>query len=247
MFPIRDHNPSGRTPFVTYLLIAANVLVFIGYYPLFSQEMELNRFFYDYALIPSRVSQGDAFGGFVSSMFLHGGIMHLAGNMLFLYIFGDNIEDEMGHFGFALFYLACGLAAGAAQYLTDPFSPVPMVGASGAIAGVMGAYLLLYPKAKVDILIILIIIFRVISIPSWIMLALWFAMQLIGGIGTATEGGGVAYWAHAGGFVAGLVLALPLWKSLGGPAFWQRTLGHPPHPEATYRIGRSNVPTIRKR
>ena len=247
MFPIRDHNPSGRTPFVTYLLIAANVLVFIGYYPLFSQEMELNRFFYDYALIPSRVSQGDAFGGFVSSMFLHGGIMHLAGNMLFLYIFGDNIEDEMGHFGFALFYLACGLAAGAAQYLTDPFSPVPMVGASGAIAGVMGAYLLLYPKAKVDILIILIIIFRVISIPSWIMLALWFAMQLIGGIGTATEGGGVAYWAHAGGFIAGLVLALPLWKSLGGPAFWQRTLGHPPHPEATYRIGRSNVPTIRKR
>lgn len=247
MFPIRDHNPSGRTPFVTYLLIAANVLIFIGYYPLFSQEMELNRFFYDYALIPSRISQGDAFGGFFSSMFLHGGIMHLAGNMLFLYIFGDNIEDEMGHFGFALFYLACGLAAGAAQYVTDPSSPVPMVGASGAIAGVMGAYLLLYPKAKVDILIILIIIFRVITIPSWIMLALWFAMQLIGGIGTATDGGGVAYWAHAGGFVAGLVLALPLWKSLGGPAFWKRTLGHPPHPEATYRFGRSNVPTVRKR
>ena len=197
MFPIRDHNPSGRVPFVTYLLIAANVLIFIGYYPLFSQEMELNRFFYDYALIPARVSQGDGLSGFVSSMFLHGGIAHLAGNMLFLYIFGDNIEDKMGHLGFALFYLACGLAAGGAQYLTEPFTPVPMVGASGAIAGVMGAYLLLFPRAQVDILIILIIIFRVITIPAWIMLALWFGMQLIGGIGTATDAGGVAYWARS--------------------------------------------------
>lgn len=247
MFPIRDHNPSGRVPFVTYLLIAANVLIFIGYYPLFSQEMELNRFFYDYALIPARVSQGDGLGGFVSSMFLHGGIMHLAGNMLFLYIFGDNIEDKMGHLGFALFYLACGLAAGGAQYLTEPYTPVPMVGASGAIAGVMGAYLLLFPKAQVDILLILIIIFRVITIPAWIMLALWFGMQLIGGIGTATDAGGVAYWAHAGGFVAGLVLALPIWRTLGGTGFWDRTDGHPPHPEATYRIGRTNVPNIRRK
>ena len=247
MFPIRDHNPSGRVPFVTYLLIAANVLIFIGYYPLFSQEMELNRFFYDYALIPARVSQGDGLGGFVSSMFLHGGIAHLAGNMLFLYIFGDNIEDKMGHLGFALFYLACGLAAGGAQYLTEPFTPVPMVGASGAIAGVMGAYLLLFPRAQVDILIILIIIFRVITIPAWIMLALWFGMQLIGGIGAATDAGGVAYWAHAGGFIAGLVLALPIWRALGGPDFWARTDGLPPHPEATYRIGRTNVPNIRRR
>ncbi|MEC8580582.1 MAG: rhomboid family intramembrane serine protease [Pseudomonadota bacterium] len=247
MFPIRDHNPSGRVPFVTYLLIAANVLIFIGYYPLFSQEMELNRFFYDYALIPARVSQGDGLSGFVSSMFLHGGIAHLAGNMLFLYIFGDNIEDKMGHLGFALFYLACGLAAGGAQYLTEPFTPVPMVGASGAIAGVMGAYLLLFPRAQVDILIILIIIFRVITIPAWIMLALWFGMQLIGGIGTATDAGGVAYWAHAGGFIAGVVLALPIWRALGGPDFWDRTDGQPPHPEATYRIGRTNVPKIRRK
>ncbi|MCE0506981.1 rhomboid family intramembrane serine protease [Roseivivax sp. GX 12232] len=242
MFPIRDHNPSGRTPFVTYGLIAANVLIFFGYYGLFADPAALGAFFSTWALVPAEVSSGGGLTGFVTSMFLHGGIMHLSGNMLFLFIFGDNVEDEMGHAAYAGFYLASGLGAGLAQYVTAPLSPVPMVGASGAIAGVMGAYLLLFPKARVDILVILVIIFRMITIPAWIMLALWLGMQFLGGFNSAADGGGTAYWAHAGGFVIGLVLALPLWLKRGGPAFWQRTRGAPPHPEARYQFRRTNVP-----
>ena len=138
MFPIRDHNPSGRTPFVTYGLIAANVAIFLSYWQLFEQPRAINEFFFDWALIPALVSEGRGWTGFVTSMFLHGGIAHLGGNMLFLFIFGDNIEDEMGHGGFLLFYLVSGLAAAVAQYLSAPLSPAPMVGASGAIAGLPG-------------------------------------------------------------------------------------------------------------
>ncbi|SFQ66246.1 Membrane associated serine protease, rhomboid family [Roseivivax halotolerans] len=242
MFPIRDHNPSGVTPFITYGLIAANILIFIGYYDLFSDVRALNVFFWDWALIPARMSAGEGYGGLLTSMFLHGGILHLAGNMLFLFIFGDNVEDELGHLGYLGFYLASGIGAGLAQYVTAPFSQVPMVGASGAIAGVMGAYLLLFPKARVDILVILIIIFKIITIPAWIMLALWLGMQFLGGFGTPADAGGVAYWAHAGGFVIGMLLVLPLWLKRGGPAFWEKTHGHPPHPEARYAFVRSNVP-----
>lgn len=247
MFPIRDHNPSGRTPFVTYALIAANVVVFLSYWALFQQPRALNAFFFDYALIPALVSQGQGLEGFVTSMFLHGGVLHLAGNMLFLYIFGDNIEDEMGHVGFALFYLASGLAAGFVHYASEPLSQIPTVGASGAIAGVMGGYLLLFPRARIDILIFLVIIIRILPVPAWIMLMLWFAMQIFGGVGTAPGEGGVAYWAHAGGFVAGLVLAIPTWGRLGGPAFWSRTHGHPPHPEARYKASYTQVPRVPRR
>ena len=156
MFPIRDHNPSGQTPFVTYALVAINILVFLGYFTTLS-EWQLGDFFMTWGLIPARFMSGDGWETLLTSMFLHGGWMHLAGNMLFLWIFGDNLEEEMGHLGFLLFYLACGAAAGLAQVLPDPGSPVPMVGASGAIAGVMGGYLLLFPKAKVDVLFIFII------------------------------------------------------------------------------------------
>ena len=131
MFPLRDHNPSGRTPYVTWLLIAANVAIFIFYSTALQSPAALNAFFADWALIPARVSSGDGWGTFVTSMVLHGGFMHLAGNMLFLWIFGDNLEDEMGHFGYLVFYLASGLGAGLAQYIAAPYSPVPMVGASG--------------------------------------------------------------------------------------------------------------------
>lgn len=247
MFPIRDHNPSGRTPFVTYALIVANVGIFLSYWPLMQSDQEIMRFYFDYALIPALVSEGQGFSGFLTSMFLHGGWMHLIGNMLFLFIFGDNIEDEMGHIGFILFYLAAGLGAGFIHYISAPGSPVPTVGASGAIAGVMGGYLLLFPKAKVDILIIFIVFFRIFPIPAWIMLMLWFGMQFIGGIGANPDEGGVAYWAHAGGFVAGILLALPLWLKRGGPAFWERTEGHPPHPEATYDAIESRIPRIKRR
>lgn len=243
MFPIRDHNPSERTPYVTWALIVINVLVFAGYLSMFSDQRQLGRFFFEWGLVPA-VSAPQTF---VTSMFLHGSFMHLAGNMLFLWVFGDNLEDQMGHVGFLLFYLAGGLAAAVAQVLSDPSSPVPMVGASGAIAGVMGGYLLLFPRARVDILIILIVFFRVIPVPAWIVLGAWFGIQVIQGSLTPTDQGGVAYWAHAGGFAAGLGLTLPLWMRRGGPVYWRRTDGHPPHPEASYRMSRTSVPRVRRK
>ena len=245
MFPLRDHNPSERTPFVTYALIAANIGIFVAYWPLFADPRALSAFYADWALVPAWALERPS--GFVTSMFLHGGLMHLGGNMLFLWIFGDNLEDEMGHLGFLGFYLASGVGAGLLQVATEPASLVPMVGASGAIAGVMGGYLLLFPRARVDILIILIVIFRIVPVPAWIMLGLWFAIQLFSGLGAAPGTGGVAYWAHAGGFVVGLALAVPLWLRLGGTGFWNRTEGHPPHPDAQYRIERTRVPSVRRR
>lgn len=245
MFPIRDHNPSGRVPYVTYMLMAANVGIFLSYVGLFAEVRALNLFFFDYAVIPARITAGEGYFTLLSSMFLHGGWMHLIGNMLFLWIFGDNVEDEMGHVPFLGFYLAAGLAAGLIHVVSAPGSTVPTVGASGAIAGVMGGYLLLFPKARVDILLILVFIIRIFPIPAWIMLAVWFAMQFIGGLGADPDTGGVAYWAHAGGFVAGAILTLPLWLRLGGPAYWQQTHGHPPHPEARYDTSR--IPKVRRR
>tara|TARA_R110002110_G_scaffold107403_10_gene268823 strand:- start:950 stop:1693 length:744 start_codon:yes stop_codon:yes gene_type:complete len=246
MFPIRDHNPSGRTPYVTYALMILNIGIFLSYVPILSDPRAINSFYASYALIPAQVSGGYGFEGLFSSMFLHAGWMHLAGNMLFLWIYGDNVEDEMGHFRYLLFYIACGVAAGVAQILFEPGSRVPMVGASGAIAGVMGGYLLLFPKAKVDILFVFVIFFRIFPIPAWIILILWFAMQFIGGLGATPETGGVAYWAHAGGFIIGAALAAPLWLRRGGFGFWKRTDGHPPHPEAKYPSVNSRIPKVKR-
>ncbi len=244
MFPIRDHNPSERTPYVTWALITINVLIFLGYYlTLYQDERALGRFFFEWGLVPAYASPTT----FVTSMFLHGGLMHLIGNMLFLWVFGDNLEDQMGHLGFLIFYLMAGLLAATAQFVADPTSTIPMVGASGAIAGVMGGYLLLFPKARVDILIILIIIFRIIPVPAYIVLGAWFGLQLLQGSMTPTDMGGVAYWAHAGGFAAGLLMTIPLWRRRGGTAFWRRTHGHPPHPEARYRMVRTSVPRVGRR
>lgn len=247
MFPIRDHNPSGRTPYVTYTLIAINVVVFVSYWHLFNEPRALNRFFFDWAMIPAKVTRQGDYTGLFTSMFLHGGVMHLAGNMLFLWIFGDNLEDEMGHVLYLIFYLAAGLGAGLAHIAAGPDSVVPTVGASGAIAGVMGGYLLLFPRARVDILIVLIVFFRIISIPAWIMLALWFGLQIFNGVGSSADAGGVAYWAHAGGFVIGLMLTLPLFLKRGGTRFWKATHGHPPHPEAEYEFAKSRIPTVRRK
>lgn len=244
MFPIRDHNPSGRTPYVVYSLLALNILVFISYVGILNEPRALHSFFQVWAIVPADVTNGGGWHTLLTSMFLHAGFMHLAGNMLFLWIFGDNLEDEMGHLGFLLFYLAAGIGAGLIHIMTGPDSVVPTVGASGAIAGVMGGYLLLYPKAKVDVLIIFIIFFKVFPMPAWIMLGLWFAMQAVGSIGTSAEAGGVAYWAHTGGFVVGLLMIIPLWKRLGGIAFWDQTHGHPPHPEAEYAFAQSNIPRV---
>ncbi|MCE8545364.1 rhomboid family intramembrane serine protease [Ruegeria pomeroyi] len=247
MFPIRDHNPSGRTPFVVYLLLAANIGIFLTTLGIMEDPRLVSRFYYDYAIIPARISDGDGWLTLVTSVFLHGGWMHLGGNMLFLWIFGDNLEDEMGHLGFALFYLAAGIGAGLIHVLSGPESLVPTIGASGAIAGVMGGYLLLFPRARVDILLILFVYFRIFTIPAFVMLGAWLGFQFLGGFSSDPDSGGVAYWAHTGGFAVGLVLTLPLWLKRGGRGFWQRTEGHPPHPEQKYRLSPSRIPKIPRR
>ncbi len=247
MFPIRDHNPSGRTPYVVYALMAANILIFVSYFGIMDNARVLQQFYFDYAIIPARSAEGLAPETFVTSMFLHGGWMHLAGNMLFLWIFGDNLEDEMGHLPFLLFYLVAGIGAGIIHVITAPGSVVPTIGASGAIAGVMGGYLLLFPKARVDILLILVVYFRVFSIPAFVMLGVWLALQFFGSLSSNPDEGGVAYWAHTGGFFVGLILCIPLWLKLGGPAYWDRTHGHPPHPETKYKLSQSRIPRVPRR
>jgi membrane associated rhomboid family serine protease len=244
MLPIRDHNPSEKTPFVTYALIAINVVVFFSYWGQMDNARYIAGFFDTYAFTPRDLSQNGEVLGLFTSMYLHGGFMHLAGNMLFLWIFGDNMEEEFGHVGFFVFYTVSGVAATLAHYLAAPYSTIPLVGASGAIAGVMGGYLLLFPKAKVDILFIFVIFFRIFSVPAWLMLGVWFGLQLLNGSGGASDG--VAYWAHAGGFIVGFVLALPIWFKHGATGYWKTTAGHPPHPEARYRWQDSRVPTVRR-
>jgi membrane associated rhomboid family serine protease len=175
---------------------------------------------------------------------LHAGFMHLLGNMLFLWIFGDNMEEKMGHLQFLGFYILSGFAAAYLQYLSDTLSAVPMVGASGAIAGVMGGYFLLFPKARVDVFIFFIVFFRILPIPSFIILGVWMALQIFNGLGSDLNGGSTAYWAHVGGFTAGFVMTVPIWLRLGAKRFWDRTSGHPPHPEKHYPG--LNIPTVRK-
>ncbi len=247
MFPIRDHNPSGRTPFVTYALVAANIVVFAGQWLALPDDNALGWFFVHWGLVPRDVMQGQQWHGVLTSMFLHAGWLHLAGNMLFLWVFGDNLEDEMGHLPYLGFYLAGGALAAAGQVIADPWSPVPMVGASGAIAAVLGGYLLLYPRARVDVVFIFVIFFRIFPIPAWIVLGVWFGLQVFGGYNTPSEAGGVAYWAHAGGFVGGIVLTLPVWLARGGPAFWSRNFGAPPHPETVYPESRTRIPAVIRR
>ncbi|MBP6737627.1 MAG: rhomboid family intramembrane serine protease [Rhodobacteraceae bacterium] len=247
MFPIRDHNPSGGKPFVTLLLIAVNVAVFLGYWLGLPSEWAVQRFLFDWGLVPQVVTSGRRVETLVTSMFLHGGWMHLIGNMWFLWLFGDNMEDQLGHLRFAGFYLLAGLAAAALQIAADPGSGLPMVGASGAIAGVMGGYLLLFPRARVDVLFIFLIFFRIFPIPAWIVLGFWFGAQLVSGAVTPSDAGGVAYWAHAGGFLGGLVLALPLLIARGGRGYWRRTEGHPAHPPAEYKLSRSAIPRVPRR
>lgn len=244
MFPFRDHNPSGRSPYVTVTLMVINVLVFLAYYPASDPAQEM-AIYSRWGIIPARILSGTGWETVITHMFLHAGWMHLAGNMLFLWVFGDNLEDEMGHFGFLAFYLACGFAAAVAQILPDPWSLAPMVGASGAIAGVLGGYLLMYPKARVDVLLIIIILIRIVTLPAWLVLGAWFGVQMISVLAAGESG--VAYMAHAGGFVAGLLLVVPMWRRKGGRGFWQRSLGAPEHPVPHYPIARSNIPKIPRR
>ncbi len=245
MFPIRDHNPSARAPYVVYALIAVNVLIFLAQLPYMSDDRALAGFWGDRALYPAAVTEYGNYTGIFTSMFLHAGWMHIAGNMLFLWIFGDNLEDQFGPVGFLLFYLAAGIAAALAHIAAAPSSTIPTVGASGAIAGVMGGYLLLFPRARVDVLMIFVIFFKVFSLPAWVMLGLWFGLQVFSGLNSSADAPGVAFWAHAGGFLAGMALVLPLWLRRGGLGYWQAHHGKPPHPDAIY--GPSSIPRVRRR
>lgn len=210
MFPIRDTIPSKRLPVVTYLLVAANIGLF--FYEISLGE-NLPPFLERFAVVPARLLGGGALSVRelltpVTAMFLHGGWMHLLGNMLYLYIFGDNVEDTLGHGRYLLFYIACGAASFAVQIGFQPASAVPNLGASGAIAGVLGAYLLLFPRARVVTLLPLFIFFTTVEIPAVVFLGLWFLVQFLSGtvsLGQADATGGVAWWAHVGGFVAGIV------------------------------------------
>lgn len=247
MLPIRDHNPSGRRPYVTYALIAINVIIFLSFNVPMGESRALNLFFAEWGMVPAFISDGERLFTLITTQFLHGGYMHIAGNMLFLWIFGDNMEDEMGHIGFLVFYLSCGVFAALAQWVVDPYSYVTTIGASGAIAGVMGGYLLLFPKAKVDILLILVIFFKIFSVPAWVMLGVWFALQLGNGVISDPDLGGVAYWAHAGGFVVGLIFSIPVFLRLGATKFWRDNDFHPPHPEAKYNLSASRIPLVRRK
>jgi membrane associated rhomboid family serine protease len=213
MIPIRDFNPTTRTPYVTITLIATCVLVFIWQLGLdpHAGEVMVRQFGFIPALLFGHASWADgaaivpSWTTLFTSMFLHGGVMHLAGNMLYLWIFGNNIEDVMGHGRFLVFYLLCGLVAAMAQALPDPGSTIPMIGASGAISGVLGAYLLLFPKAKVQV-IIPIGFFIMRKLPAGWLLGIWIAFQVVSGVMADPSDGGVAWWAHVGGFVAGMAL-----------------------------------------
>ncbi len=215
MIPLHDDNPTTLTPVVTVTFIAACVLVFL--YQVSLPPATGEAFVFQYGAIPALVfGRGDAhlaslaipvWGTLFTSMFLHGGWMHLIGNMLYLWIFGNNIEDVMGHVRFVFFYLVCGLLAALSHALTDPSSPIPMVGASGAISGVLGAYLLLFPRAQVLVFIPLGLASRTMYVPAGIVLGFWFVMQLLsGGLTVGAQGGGVAFFAHIGGFIAGMAL-----------------------------------------
>ncbi|MFP5501007.1 MAG: rhomboid family intramembrane serine protease [Candidatus Sericytochromatia bacterium] len=223
MIPLHDENPRHLTPFVTWALIAANVLVFI--YQLTLGEQGLTQFYYAYAVVPSEMT-GDL-GALVAgnpapaqdylplltSMFMHGGFMHLIGNMLFLHVFGDNIEDRLGHGAYLTFYLLGGLAASLAHAYSAPASQIPSLGASGAIGAVLGAYIVLHPTARITTLAVLGFFITTFRLPAIVYLGIWFVLQAFSGLAslgstTAAESGGVAWWAHIGGFLFGVLVGL---------------------------------------
>ena len=226
MFPIRDDNPTLRTPVVTWILIAINVAVWVLVEGA-GMEPRLVQAICDLGMIPGEflrnippgsqlpagpgasctVGDGATWYTPLTSMFLHGGWFHLLGNMWFLHIFGNNVEDSMGRLRYLVFYLLCGIAAALTQAMLSPHSGIPMVGASGAIGGVMGAYVVLYPRVQIHMLIFLFVIITRIVVPAFWMLGYWFLLQLVGGWGSfGSNTGGTAFWAHTGGFLAGVLL-----------------------------------------
>jgi len=214
LIPLRDTIPSRRFPIMNYLIICVNTIIFIYEILLGTQ---LDRFLFKYGLVPiyfiaafkiEEISVWSAFVPFFTSMFLHGGWMHLIGNMWFLYVFGDNVEDKLGHIKYLFFYISCGVIAAVSQLIISWGSRVPMIGASGAIAGVLGAYMILFPHSRVLTLVPIFVFIQLVEIPAFVFLFLWFVMQFFYGAVSfvAISQGGVAWWAHIGGFVAGIFL-----------------------------------------
>ncbi|MDP2209078.1 MAG: rhomboid family intramembrane serine protease [Bacteroidota bacterium] len=214
MIPLRDINPHRTFPIVNYVLIGVNVIIFL-------LQISLGKSYeaaiYQFGLVPVRLMNDVQMFDFglmtvlpvFSSMFMHGGWMHLIGNMLFLHVFGDNIEDRLGHIRYIFFYLLAGVGGAAGQIIINPISAIPMVGASGAIAGVLGAYILMFPRAKILTLIPIFFFIQFVELPAFLFLGIWFLMQLLSGtlsLGIGGDAGGVAWWAHIGGFVAGATL-----------------------------------------
>ncbi len=210
-FPISDENPSKNKPLITYILLGLCIFFFVLQY-LSQMNIEI---FLNYGFIPSNFFNSnfsfESYFPVFSSMFLHGSLAHIAGNMLYLWIFGDNVEDSMGRIRFIIFYLSCGVIAALTQGFVDPSSNIPMVGASGAIAGVLGAYLLLYPRANVKCLFFIIIIIQMVRIPAFIVLGFWIFGQFFSAPFSLESEGGTAYFAHIGGFIAGMIL-IPFFK-----------------------------------
>jgi membrane associated rhomboid family serine protease len=257
MIPISDDNPTLRTPVVTYLLLGAILFTWVVIQGAGLDAPKLAESVCSLGLVPAKLTGMLPFGSIlklgdglscgvtspsldkltpITSMFLHGGWMHLIGNCLFFWVFGNNVEDSMGRLRFVVFYLLCGLAAAAAHVLVDPSSTMPTVGASGAISGIMGAYLVLYPRVRVNMLFVIFIFIQIIPVPAWAVLLWWFVVQVISGLPqlmTMEElvSGGVAFWAHVGGFAAGVVLI----KLFQNPRYttqrasWRHRL-HPDHP-----------------
>ena len=210
MIPLSDENRTRRTPIVSYALLGAIVLAFLW------QRQAGDAAVYAFGLIPARLLHGamlppqlewaPAWATMLTSMFLHGGWLHLAGNLLYLWIFADNVEDVLGRGRFVAFYFLCGIAAALVQTFSDTTSVIPMIGASGAISGVLGAYLRLFPHARVRVLLPLFIVFYTVRVPAWVVLGLWFLFQLISSASVQAGQGGVAFFAHIGGFLSGLIL-----------------------------------------
>jgi len=203
MIPIKDDNPRLRPPIFTVGLIALNIVAFY-----FEIQFGLDTVVYQYGAIPSHIVKLQSLETLLTSMFLHGGFLHLGGNMLYLWIFGDNIEGYLGHSRFLMFYLLCGLVAVFTHIFLSGISEIPMVGASGAVSGLLGAYLVKYPKARVLVVIPIVWFLTIRKIPAYIVLGFWFVMQLFYALSSLgiSQGGGVAFWAHIGGFAAGIVL-----------------------------------------
>ncbi len=206
MIPLKDDNPRTGWPVINFILIAINVLVFMYQITLPADLAE--RFAYTFGAIPARLIQGEGFYTLLTSMFLHGGFMHILFNMLYLYIFGDNVENSMGSLRYLAFYILSGLVAAGSHLVTNPDSTVPMVGASGAISGVMGAYAVTYPRARVLVLVPIFFFITTIRVPALFLLMFWFITQLSSGLASLglQVGGGIAWFAHIGGFITGAIL-----------------------------------------